>query len=80
MSLGIKMSVTCRIEIDLKSAEQAESIRRAIELDNGPYASAVVEGPILILTADAKSMPSMLHTLEDLLACVKVASEMTDLR
>lgn len=74
------MSVKCRIEIDLKSAEQAESIRRAIELDNGPYASAEVQGSVLVLTADAKSMPSMLHTLEDLLACVKVASEMTELR
>ncbi|OPY30857.1 MAG: hypothetical protein A4E32_02183 [Methanomassiliicoccales archaeon PtaU1.Bin124] len=74
------MSVNCRIEIDLQSEEQAEAILRSIELDNGKYADAKVEGKTLILTAEAKSMPSMLHTLEDLLACVKVAGDMTDLR
>jgi tRNA threonylcarbamoyladenosine modification (KEOPS) complex Pcc1 subunit len=79
MFLRDDMSVKCRIEIELPSEDQAESIRRSIELDNGQYATAEVDGSTLILTADAKSMPSMLHTLEDLLACIKVAGDMTAL-
>lgn len=75
-----QMSVNCRIDIDFPSHEQAESVRRSIELDNGQYVQAAVDGQTLVLTMDAKSMPSMLHTLEDLLACVKVADGMVGLK
>ena len=71
------MSVDCDIEMDLESEEQAQAILKAIELDNGPYAKATIDGKTLRLVCEAKSMPSMLHTLEDLLACIRVAEEMT---
>ena len=71
------MSVDCDIEMDLENEEQAQAILKAIELDNGPYAKATVDGKTLRLECEAKSMPSMLHTLEDLLACIRVAEEMT---
>jgi tRNA threonylcarbamoyladenosine modification (KEOPS) complex Pcc1 subunit len=74
------MSVTCKIEIDFRSNEDASSVLKAIELDNGQYASANVVGNVLELSANAKSMPSMLHTLEDLLACIKVADGVVNLR
>ncbi|HSV42630.1 MAG TPA: KEOPS complex subunit Pcc1 [Methanomassiliicoccales archaeon] len=73
------MAVRCSIEIDFKGPKEALAVLRSIELDNGPYASVKVSGNVLIIEADAKSMPSMLHTLEDLLACVKVAEGMVDL-
>ena len=71
------MSVECDIEMDLESESQAQAILKAIELDNGPYAKASIEGKTIRLVCEAKSMPSMLHTLEDLLACIRVAEEMT---
>lgn len=71
------MSVECEIEMDLESEEQARAIMKAIELDNGPYAKASVDGRTIRLECEARSMPSMLHTLEDLLACIRVAEEMT---
>lgn len=71
------MSVECVIEMDLESEAQAQAILKAIELDNGPYAKASVGGKAIRLECEAKSMPSMLHTLEDLLACIRVAEEMT---
>jgi hypothetical protein len=75
-----KMSVRCHIEIETKSAEQAEAMVRSIELDNGPYAVTRSEGRSIIVDADAKSMSSMLHTLDDLLACLRVAEGATDLK
>jgi hypothetical protein len=63
--------------MDLENEEQARAILRAIELDNGPYAKAAVSGRTLQVVCEARSMPSMLHTLEDLLACIRVAEEMT---
>lgn len=74
------MSVRCTIEIDFRSNEDAVSVLKAIELDNGQYARANVAGSVLQIQANAKSMPSMLHTLEDLLACIKVADGVVNLR
>jgi tRNA threonylcarbamoyladenosine modification (KEOPS) complex Pcc1 subunit len=71
------VSVECQIEMDLESEDQARAIMKAIELDNGPYAKASVDGRTIRLECEARSMPSMLHTLEDLLACIRVAEEMT---
>jgi tRNA threonylcarbamoyladenosine modification (KEOPS) complex Pcc1 subunit len=71
------VSVECDIEMDLESEAQAQAILKAIELDNGPYAKASIDGRTIRLVCEAKSMPSMLHTLEDLLACIRVAEEMT---
>jgi hypothetical protein len=63
--------------MDLESQEQAQAVMKAIELDNGPYAKASVAGKTIRVQCEARSMPSMLHTLEDLLACIRVAQEMT---
>ncbi len=71
------VSVECVIEMDLESEAQARAILKAIELDNGPYAKASVDGKTIHIDCESKSMPSMLHTLEDLLACIRVAEEMT---
>ncbi|QLH75399.1 MAG: hypothetical protein HPY73_08105 [Methanomassiliicoccales archaeon] len=74
------MTVTCTIEIDLRDEAEARAVLRSIELDNGPYARAEVDGQILRLEAEARSMMSMLHTLEDLLTCLKVAEGMIKLK
>lgn len=71
------VSVECEIEMDLENEAQAQAILKAIELDNGPYAKATIDGRTIRLACEARSMPSMLHTLEDLLACIRVAEEMT---
>jgi tRNA threonylcarbamoyladenosine modification (KEOPS) complex Pcc1 subunit len=70
------MQVQCVIELEYKTGDEAEKVARSISLDNGQYAHAEVRGNRLILTASAASAPSMLHTLEDLMSCLKVADEM----
>jgi tRNA threonylcarbamoyladenosine modification (KEOPS) complex Pcc1 subunit len=69
------MQVRCVIELEYRTKEEAEKVARSISLDNGQYAQAEVDGNKLILTASAASAPSMLHTLEDLMSCLKVADE-----
>ena len=71
------MSVECEIVMDLENEAQALAVMKAIELDNGQYAKASVEGKSIRVVCETRSMPSMLHTLEDLLACIRVAEEMT---
>ena len=69
------MSVDCRIVLSYPDERFAEMVLGAIEQDNGVHARSWVEGSNLILEASAQSESSMLHTLDDLLSCVKVAEE-----
>jgi tRNA threonylcarbamoyladenosine modification (KEOPS) complex Pcc1 subunit len=70
------VSVDCVIRLEYGEEGDAEIVLRAIEQDNAGYAEAWREGNTIVLKARAKSESSMLHTLDDLLSCVKVAGEM----
>jgi hypothetical protein len=73
--LDFHVQVECRIELEYESERQAMNVASAISLDNGEYASTEVAGRRLIITSKAPSAPSMLHTIEDLMACLKVADQ-----
>lgn len=73
--LALGVQVECRIELEYESEAQARNVASSISLDNGKYASTEVLGRKLIITSSAPSAPSMLHTLEDLMACLKVADQ-----
>jgi hypothetical protein len=62
------VKVECRIELEYESEAQAKNVASSISLDNGEFAKAEVIGKKLIVTSSAPSAPSMLHTLEDLMA------------
>jgi len=69
------VAVECVIEIDLGDEERAKGVYRSTALDNGRFVDAEVDGTVLRLKASASSTASMLHTLEDLLACLRVADQ-----
>ncbi len=68
-----RVSVDCRIEVELPDEQRAVEVARSIALDNGEYVKAEVIGRSIVLTMRASTPASMLHTIEDLLACLKVA-------
>jgi len=65
--------------LNMGSEERARNVNRSLELDHGEHARSWVEGPVLKVECQAKSLMSLLHTIEDLMACLKVADEITDL-
>jgi len=69
------VAVECELILEYPSVREAEIVLRAIEEDNEDFAHARVEGNRVIIRAISLSEDSMLHTLEDLLACVRVAEE-----
>jgi len=69
------VTVDCLIELEYPDEKQAEIVLMAIEQDNTTYASAELRGSKIIINASAESEVSMLHTLEDLLPCLKIAEE-----
>jgi len=72
---AVSVSIECTIEIQYQNQTKAETIKRAIELENENYATANVEGHRLLIRTRAASIPSLLHTIEDLLVCIKAAED-----
>lgn len=69
------VTVNCRIVLEYPDERTAGIVMRAIDQDNGTHARSTLDGASLVLEATARSESSMLHTLDDLLSCVKVAEE-----
>jgi hypothetical protein len=65
--------VRCLIELEYSSPEEAQRVQRSIELDNDEHLDSIVRGSIIEAKADASSLGSLLHTLDDFLSCVSVA-------
>lgn len=69
------MSVECEIVLEYDDERDAIAVLEAISPDNAPYVEARREGRKVIISSRSDTSPQMLHTMEDLLACLKVAEE-----
>jgi tRNA threonylcarbamoyladenosine modification (KEOPS) complex Pcc1 subunit len=69
------MKVSCKMEFDYESEEEAEAIARAVEVDNYEFVKTTLEGKKMVSMAEAESIPSLIHTLDDFLACVGIAEK-----
>jgi hypothetical protein len=67
------MKINCKLEFSYDSKEEAEAIAKAVEVDNYQFVNTKLEGKKIISTAESESIPSLIHTLDDFLACVGVA-------
>jgi len=65
--------VTCKLRLEFGTSEEAERIHRSVALDNQGYLTSGVEGNAVVAEIHAESLNSLLHTLDDFLACTGVA-------
>ena len=72
------MKANCEITLMFKDAENAKKILKSIEVDNLDFLEARVDGKKLVATIKSNSVSSLLHTLDDYLACVSVAEKIVD--
>jgi hypothetical protein len=70
---GVTVEVT--IELEYGDEKAACAVIEAIAPDNAPYAQAERHGRKVIVRSRSSTPMQMLHTMEDLLACVRVAEE-----
>jgi hypothetical protein len=73
MSTKEVRTVRCSLTIAFRSAAEAETVHGSVELDNEGYLESKVEGSSVVASMEADSLKSLLHTLDDFLACVGVA-------
>jgi tRNA threonylcarbamoyladenosine modification (KEOPS) complex Pcc1 subunit len=68
--------VRCELRLEFESEASAEKVHRSVELDNEGYVATRVDGRVIHAVVEADSLKSLLHTLDDFLACTGVADKM----
>ena len=72
------MKITCDLSFEYDEQQKAKKILQATEVDDDTFVQARVEQKTLKATIESDSLPSMLHTLDDYLACVSVAEKLVN--
>ena len=72
------MKATCKIVIDFDNEKKVKNVFKSIEVDNLRFVKAHIKGKTLEADIESKSVSSLLHTLDDYLACVSVAEKIVD--
>jgi len=75
MPEGLPPAVRCSMEILFSSEEEAERVNRSVSLDNAGYVSSALKGNSIVAQAEAHTLMSLLHTVDDYLACMSVAQK-----
>jgi hypothetical protein len=74
------MEVVCSLRFTYRSKEEAEGVLAAVQADNEEYVKTHVEGSSIVSEVVAKSIPSLMHSLDDYLSCLTVAEEIIEKR
>jgi len=72
------MKATCKIVIDFDNEKKVKNVLKSIEVDNLRFVKAHIKGKTLEADIESKSVSSLLHTLDDYLACVSIAEKIVD--
>ena len=69
------MKAFCTITLEFENAQKAKKVLQSIQADDQGFVKSTVKGKILEATIESRSVSSLLHTLDDYLACVSVAAD-----
>ena len=72
------MDVACDIVIEFDDTDMLKTVLKSIEVDNFDFVTSRINGKKLETKIKASSVSSLLHTLDDYLACVSVAMKVVD--
>lgn len=72
------MKVECKLSIDFKTNDEVKKIVKSIKVDDFDFVKTNISGKTLVAEINSISISSLLHTLDDYLACVSVASNIID--
>lgn len=72
------MNIECRVTLEYDSPEKADIVYHSTRVDDAGFVEAEVKGSIITALVKGKSVSSLIHTLDDYLACVSLAEMITD--
>jgi tRNA threonylcarbamoyladenosine modification (KEOPS) complex Pcc1 subunit len=72
------MKAECTLSIEFEDVATAKKVLRSIMTDDQGFVKSSLKGNILEATIQSSSVASLLHTLDDYLACVSVAKDIVN--
>ena len=78
ISLGDRMDVTCDIVIEFDDPNKVKTVLKSIRVDDFDFVKSKATNKRLEAKIKTNSISSLLHTLDDYLACVSVAMKVVD--
>ncbi len=69
------MKAICTVTVEFESVQKAKKVLGSIQADDQGFVKSTVKGRILEGVVESASVPSLLHTLDDYLACVSLAAD-----
>ena len=72
------MDVSCEFVIEFDDSEKAKTVLRSIRVDDFDFVKSKINKNRLEASIKAKSISSLIHTLDDYLACISVAVKIVD--
>jgi hypothetical protein len=72
------MKVNCDIVIDFDDIIKVKTVLKSIKVDDFDFVKSKANGKRLEAKIETNSISSLIHTLDDYLACVSVAIKVVD--
>ena len=72
------MKVKCSLSIDLDDVKKAENVLKSVQVDDFDFVKSKINKKQLEAVIESDFVSSLLHTLDDYLACVSVAMKILD--
>ena len=69
----------CTLEFEYETPEITKSILKSLEVDNYIFINSKQNGKKIISEIHSTSIPSLIHTIDDYLACISVAEKTINL-
>ena len=69
------MKINCEVKIDYEDKKEAKAILKSIEVDNLSYIKSEINDKVLKTSIESDSLSSLIHTLDDYLACITIAEK-----
>ena len=68
---------SCELSFGFSSEKEAKLVADAVKLDNPEFITLEIEGSTLKSKISAQTISSLLHSLDDYLACISVADRIS---
>jgi len=72
------MNISCTLIFEYENSEKAEKVLRSLKVDDVDFVKSKINGDKLEVFIKSKSVSSLIHTLDDYLACLSVAEKIID--
>jgi len=72
------MKAICILTIEFENAKKAKKVLRSIQTDDHGFVKSKQSGKTIEAVVESTSVSSLLHTLDDYLACLSIADDIVN--